>query len=95
MDNSAYVLSRRILTNNKKSISKVIVLLLFFCFTDFFRNKLGSEDEIEIEIKFISTIFQLNQNRIAREPAVGLIMWLRPKGLKVYSYVEKYAQFKN
>ena len=32
---------------------------------------------------------------IVREPAVGLIMWLRPKGLKVYSYVEKYAEFKN
>ena len=32
---------------------------------------------------------------LVREPAVGLIMWLRPKGLKVYSYVEKYAKFKN
>ena len=32
---------------------------------------------------------------IVREPPVGLIMWLRPKGLKVYSYVEKYAEFKN
>ena len=31
-----------------------------FCFTDFFRNKLGSEDEIKIKIKFIRTIFQLN-----------------------------------
>ena len=29
-----------------------------FCFTDFFRNKLGSEDETKI--KFIRTIFQLN-----------------------------------
>ena len=29
------------------------------------------------------------------EPAGGLIMGLRPKGLKVYSYVEKYAEFKN
>ena len=26
---------------------------------------------------------------------VGLIIWLRPKGLKVYSYIEKYAEFKN
>ena len=33
--------------------------------------------------------------RIVREPAVGLIMWLRPKGLKVHSYIEKYAEFKN
>ena len=32
---------------------------------------------------------------IVREPSIGLIMWLRPKGLKVYSYVEKYAEFKN
>ena len=32
---------------------------------------------------------------LVREPAVGLIMWLRPKGWKVYSYVEKYAELKN
>ena len=31
-----------------------------FCFTDFFRDKLVSEDEIKIKIKFIRTIFQLN-----------------------------------
>ena len=31
-----------------------------FCFTDFFRNKLVSEDELKIKIKFIQTIFQLN-----------------------------------
>ena len=29
------------------------------------------------------------------EPAILLIKWLRPKGLKVYSYEEKYAEFKN
>ena len=29
------------------------------------------------------------------EPAIGLIKLLRPKGLKVCSYVEKYAEFKN
>ena len=29
------------------------------------------------------------------EPAGGLIMSSRPKGLKVYSYVKKYAEFKN
>ena len=31
-----------------------------FCFTDFFGNKLVSEDEIKIKIEFIRTIFQLN-----------------------------------
>ena len=32
---------------------------------------------------------------IVREPAILLIKWLRPKGLKVCSYIEKYAEFKN
>ena len=32
---------------------------------------------------------------IDREPAILLIKWLRPKGLKVCSYVEKYAEFKH
>ena len=32
---------------------------------------------------------------IVREPAILLIKWLRPKGLKVCSYVKKYAEFKN
>ena len=32
---------------------------------------------------------------LAREPVILLIKWLRPKGLKVCSYVEKYAEFKN
>ena len=31
---------------------------------------------------------------IDREPVIGLIKWLRPKGLKVYSYVEKCADSK-
>ena len=31
-----------------------------FCFTDFFCNKFGLEDDIRIKIKFIRTIFQLN-----------------------------------
>ena len=35
------------------------------------------------------------RNILVREPAIGLIKWLRPKGLKVCSYIEKYAQFKN
>ena len=34
-------------------------------------------------------------NHIVREPAIGLIKWLRPKGLKVCYYVEKSAKFKN
>ena len=33
---------------------------LFFVLPIFFRNKLGSEDELKIKIKFIRTIFQLN-----------------------------------
>ena len=32
---------------------------------------------------------------LVREPALLLIKWLRPKGLKVFTYVEKYAEFKN
>ena len=31
---------------------------------------------------------------LVREPAILLIKWLRPKSLKVCSYVEKYAEFK-
>ena len=34
-------------------------------------------------------------NEIVREPVIGLIKWLRPKGLKVFSHVEKCAEFKN
>ena len=32
---------------------------------------------------------------IVREPVIGLIKWLRLKGLKKCSYVEKCAEFKN
>ena len=32
--------------------------------------------------------------RNVREPVIGLIKWLRPKGLKVCSYVEMCAEFK-
>ena len=32
---------------------------------------------------------------IVREPAILLIKWLRPKGLKLCFYVETYAEFKN
>ena len=31
---------------------------------------------------------------LAREPEIGLIKWLKPKGLKACSYVEKYAEVK-
>ena len=31
---------------------------------------------------------------VVQEPIIGLIKWLRPKGLKVRSYVEKCAEFK-
>ena len=40
--------------------SYAVMRQLLFYFTDFFRNKLGVEDEIKIKIKFIQTIFQLN-----------------------------------
>ena len=50
-----------ILKSNMRSKSTYLGQSFFiFCFTDFFRNKLGSEDEIKIKIKFILTIFQLN-----------------------------------
>ena len=40
---------------------RALFLFFFtFCFTDFFRNKLGSEEEMTIKIKFIQTIFQMN-----------------------------------
>ena len=32
---------------------------------------------------------------LVQEPVIGLIKWLRPKGLKVCSYAEKCAEFKN
>ena len=32
---------------------------------------------------------------LVQEPVIGFIKWLRPKGLKVWSYVEKCAKFKN
>ena len=32
---------------------------------------------------------------LVREPVIGLIKWLKPKGMKVCSYVEKCAEFKN
>ena len=34
--------------------------LFYFLYTDFFGNKLGSEEEIKMKIKFIRTIFQVN-----------------------------------
>ena len=33
--------------------------------------------------------------QLVQEPAILLIKRLRPKGLNVFSYVEKYAEFKN
>ena len=38
---------------------------------------------------------QIANKEVVREPAILLIKWLGPKGLKVCSYVEKYAEFKN
>ena len=47
------------LGNSQVSVYRTIGPTLV-CFTDFFRNKLGLEDELEIKIKFILTIFHLN-----------------------------------
>ena len=57
-----------------------------------FHNKMFDNQAIII----ISIIWAaMRQNLLVREPAILLIKWLRPKGLKVCSYVEKYAEFKN
>ena len=45
--------------------------------------------------RFTGPTFLLQKIRIVREPAILLIKWLRPNSLKVCSYVEKYAEFKN
>ena len=50
-------------------------------------------------LAFISKLYHIHTTDksiyIVREPAILLIKWLRPKGLKMFSYVEKYAEFKN
>ena len=60
---------------------------------------LGCVNRSDIEIVQISTLigfgYNLSDTQVVREPAILLIKWLRPKGLKVFSYVEKYAEFKN
>ena len=43
----------------------------------------------------VAAVCRSKINLLAREPVIGLIKWLRPKGLKVCSYVEKCAKFKN
>ena len=49
-----------IFDTDKTQIDCIHVRPELFYFTDIFRNKLGSEDEIKIKIKFIRTFFQLN-----------------------------------
>ena len=44
--------------------------------------------------RLLACIHYENRNELVREPVVGLIKWLRPKGLKVCSYVEKCAELK-
>ena len=44
---------------------------------------------------FVSLKVNRYYNHLVREPVIGLIKWLRPKCLKVCSYVEKCAEFKN
>ena len=47
----------------------------------------------EVHDNYVTT--QQAHNLIVQEPVIGLIKWLRSKGLKVCSYVEKCAEFKN
>ena len=47
-----------------------------------------SPEEKKISVEFL-------KNVLVQEPVIGLIKWLKPKGLKVCSYVEKCAEFKN
>ena len=48
-----------------------------------------------LELFSIMTIGFSGIESIVQEPAIGLIKWLRPKGLKLCSYVEKCAECKN
>ena len=43
----------------------------------------------------ITGMWHLDRLVLVQEPVIGLIKWLRPKGLKVCSYVEKCAELKN
>ena len=52
---------------------------------------LGVVDTIEGRLFVTKHILLAPVNLIVREPVIGLIKWLRPKGLKVCSYVEKCA----
>ena len=59
----------------------------------YFPRSLGSE--IQLNYFNISTYYIEMVLRLVREPAILLIKWLRTKGLKMFAYVEKYAEFKN
>ena len=49
-----------------------------------------------LNILNIGVVFNLMSLKLLfREPVIGLIKWLRSKGLKVCSYAEKCAKFKN
>ena len=52
-------------------------------------------DEAIISFLLLTYMNGIFFNGIARELVIGLIKWLRPKCLKVCSYVEKCAEFKN
>ena len=67
-----------------------------------FRKKLITAlmEKMTEETVFRTNFYQNGVSEFAvkhtvREPAIGLIKWLRPKGLKMCSYVEKCAEFKN
>ena len=63
--------------------------------TNVIKTMLGVVDIIEGRLFVTKHILLAPVNLIVREPVIGLIKWLRPKGLKVCSYVEKCAKFKN
>ena len=63
--------------------------------TNVIKTMLGVVDIIEGRLFVTKHILLAPVKLIVREPVIGLIKWLRPKGLKVWSYVEQCAEFKN
>ena len=57
----------------------------------------GSSSFLIVIRTTIKALMSLNfvKIQLLREPVIGLIKWLRPKSLKVCSYVEKCAEFTN
>ena len=49
----------------------------------------GSKCKVTFGFKYMITL--IHYESLVREPVIRLMKWLRPKGLKVCSYVEKCA----